>query len=651
MIFSSLKPAFLLIGILLSGIILISFSTIKNGKYEAYRYHVEGHSIQADLSDFPIESNTLFTGSGNCLMCHGDPSQFPSSTANLDSAGNDVSPLSTWSATIMANASKDPFWRAKVQHEGLINSGLESTIETLCTKCHAPLGHFDALHNSLSTYTVEDLENDPLGLDGVSCNACHMIEDIDLGTSFSGSITYNEDHVEYGPYADPFQNPMINNIGFTPEEGVHISSAKACAKCHSLITHTITEDGELTDNSFIEQAIYHEWLNSSYSVEGRSCINCHMKTLNETIKLSPMPPWIDGRENYSKHDIAGGNVFMLNLLKNNAEELSLNASEAQFDDLISLTTSMLQDSALTLQLELVSFENDSALIELNLVNKSGHKLPSGYPSRKIMIELNVVSLSGDTLFSSGGFDSEGRILGESDSDFEEHYDLINDAGQVQLYEYVIGDEDDLPTTMLTRAYSAIKDNRIPPLGFSVDHSAYDTVQIIGNASLDPNFNLLNGDEGSGSDKVYYQFPIVDGLEGATVNAKVHYISIPRKWLDQLFEEDADKINEFETMYNAEESVSVIMAEESLTLNTVSIKDKERIELSIYPNPSSGNIIVYSDNILSQIEVFDVNGKLCFSFKAEKRRTVKIELPETQGKYILKIKLNNGEIVTKSVIKL
>jgi len=640
------------IGIIFLAIVLLSFNFKNKARISSFKYHNSLEIFYFDSQDLPLDTNSLFSASGNCVLCHGDPDQFPSSTANLDEFGNDVSPVNAWRATIMANAAKDPFWIAKVKHEGIENPELSEEIETLCTACHAPNGHFDAIHNGLDLYTMSDLLADPMGLDGVSCNSCHMIEDVDFGVTFSADITYNENHVEYGPYSDPFQNPMINNIGFAPEYGSHISSSEACGKCHSLITETIDEDGEITENTFVEQAIYHEWLNSNYSVEEIRCIDCHMTNLEEEIKISPMPQWLGPRTPFSIHDLVGGNVFMLSLLKENIDELDLKASEDQFEATIAETNNMLQQRALDLEIGLYSIDSDSMEIEVILENKSGHKLPSGYPSRQMMIEFLVQSTNGDTLFHSGGFNEEGRINGEENNDFEPHYDHIYNEDEVQLYEYALGNEEGELTTILTRAYSGIKDNRIPPLGFTTGHLSYDTVQIIGNAFNDPNFNISDGVEGSAKDHIYYHVPLGAINDGVIVNVKVHYIAIPRKWLDQLFENEADEIDSFELMYNQVDIESLIMKEESLFVSMNSIDEQLMHSVVLYPNPTNDELNIISEGeFISMIHLYDASGRKIRSYSLPDTKNTQIVLPHSNGKYMLKIEFSNGTSIIKSIVKI
>ncbi|MBK7942105.1 MAG: hypothetical protein IPJ87_09570 [Flavobacteriales bacterium] len=87
-----------------------------------------------------VGQNTYFMASGNCEGCHGhDPMEY----AGVDSNGVDVNVVDDWRSSMMANSARDPFWRAKVSHEGLVNPALQGIIEDKCTSCHAPMGRHD----------------------------------------------------------------------------------------------------------------------------------------------------------------------------------------------------------------------------------------------------------------------------------------------------------------------------------------------------------------------------------------------------------------------------------------------------------------------------------------------------------------------------
>ena len=95
-----------------------------------------GHpGAEAIKNELPTGFNTYFAGSGECTLCH---------SAMVNNAGEPVSIINDWRSSMMANASKDPFWRAKVSHETLVNPQHAETLEDVCTRCHAPMGHFNA---------------------------------------------------------------------------------------------------------------------------------------------------------------------------------------------------------------------------------------------------------------------------------------------------------------------------------------------------------------------------------------------------------------------------------------------------------------------------------------------------------------------------
>jgi len=506
------------------------------------------------------------------------------------------------------------------------------------------------VHNGQLPYTMDDLLADPMALDGVSCTSCHTMTDEGFGTTFSANIIYDTNQTTFGPYTFPFVGPMINFTGFTPVYGPHISTSEQCGICHTLITHPLDLDGVPTGTSFVEQAIYHEWLNSDYSEEGTSCQDCHMKKIEEPVIISPMPPNLTARTPFSEHEIAGGNVFMLNLLKNNINELDLNASEAQFDDVISRTELMLQ-SALDLEVDMESFLLDTAVFKVTLKNLVGHKLPSGYPSRKMYIEFILFTDNGDTLLHSGSMDTDGRIIGESNDAFEPHYTEINSNDQVQIYELAMGDVNADLTTVLEYAFQPLKDNRIPPLGFVNSHSAYDTIPIIGEALNDPDFNWAENSEGSGSDIIHYKIPISLANVGTFyVVVKVNYLTVPRKWLDEMFEYESEAINSFKSMYQeADVSPYVIKEIEDFYIldNIVKV---DKFDFELYPNPTADYIHIESDFQTQKIEIYDASGKLIEQISINKRKKIKVNLPDNKGNYLIKIISTDGREATRKVVK-
>ncbi|NNE55914.1 MAG: hypothetical protein HKN32_07835, partial [Flavobacteriales bacterium] len=380
------------------------------------------------------------------------------------------------------------------------------------------------------------------------------INEENAGEVFSGVLDFQTDTI-YGPYGnDPKGNPMFNQpmlsfVGYDPVYGEHVLQSELCATCHSLITNTVDLEGQETGGEFVEQATYHEWLNSDYSdpETGQECQGCHFPQIDDPVVISTNYAFLEGRSPYGLHHMVGGNSFMLELMKNNIDTLGITASEENFDVVIDRTLEILQTQSVDLDLFELDFDSDSARYEVLLTNLTGHKFPSGYPARRAFVEFVALTSEGDTLFQSGVLQPNYEVLGQND-EYEPHYQTITSEEQVQIYEMVMGDVNDDVTTVLERADHLIKDNRLVPAGFSTSHFAYDTTMMAGVVLDDDDFNYEEGMEGSGTDRIRYHFAL-DGYEGnIEVYARIHYQSAPPKWNEEMFAVSTPEIDKFEEMY-------------------------------------------------------------------------------------------------------
>ncbi len=557
------------------------------------------------LDTLPGGYNGLFAGSGACVQCHGLDTAM---VASVDPLGNDINVVDDWRATMMANSAKDPFWRAKVSHEVLIYPQHQAVIETKCTSCHAPLGHFAAFHQGATEYTIADLEADEFGLDGVSCLACHQQPAEDLGNRHSGDLLFDTAKVAYGPFVSPLSSPMLLATNYEPVFSEHISDAGLCAGCHTLITETIDYEGNFTGGTFVEQATYHEWLNSRYEVEDVSCQDCHLPELTKGQFFLVNDLETEARDRFYLHELVGANTTMLGLLRDNAEELGIAATADQFNEVIAATETMLRQKSLFLELEVGDRTLDTAFISVELTNMAGHKLPSGYPSRRMFIELLVQRSEGDTLFISGEVDEEFELINQA-SGFESHHRLISSEDQVQIYELVMGDVNGEVTTVLERADYALKDNRIPPAGFSMTHSTGDTTAIIGSALLDPDFNWEDDQEGAGRDMVLYHIPLAGYGGPLIVSAKVYYQATPLRWMQEMFAESSPEIAAFEQQFMAADRQPFLMREDSMHLpgivSTTDPGDRAKVQVR---GGRDGQLFI-DNEIGGWVAIFTVDGKL------------------------------------------
>ncbi|WP_051906777.1 multiheme c-type cytochrome [Methylomarinum vadi] len=493
-----------------------------------------------------------FLGSDNCTMCHNGLS---------DNQGQDVSIETDWSATMMANSARDPFWKAKVRTELNRNPQLADVINDKCTRCHAPMANFEAKSNN---ETIVVLDNGFLdanhprhdeAMNGVSCTLCHQIQDAPtLGTldGFTGHYEIGNNKEIYGPYDNLFPNPMIMNTGYTPMYSIHTQESELCSTCHNLKTPYVDEFGNVLsstpESEFPEQMPYSEWLHSDYAGT-QSCQQCHMARANG-VPISNRPMWLSGRDNFAIHEFVGANKLMLNMLNDNKQQLGVPSNN--FTDILAATEVMLQSSA---NIELVSQSLNAGQLDftLQINSQTGHKLPSAYPSRRAIVHVTVTDAQNTIVFESGKVNADGSVQGvDADVDataFEPHYDLITSPDQVQVYEAIMGDNNNEVTYTLLRGMSYLKDNRLLPAGFN-KATAPDDVAVAGTAFDDNNFI-------GGSDRISYR--IADLPAGSyTVQAELVYQTLAFGFARDLFEDPSAEVNDFKKMYNESTNKSTVL---------------------------------------------------------------------------------------------
>ena len=624
--------------------------TANEAQKATYHHGLEGVVYNDLLGGLPDTLNSLFQGSGKCAGCHAeDPNELASiagQTFPMEPMpdGWDVNVVDDWRSSLMANSTKDPFWRAKVRHEVITNPSHAAGLEDKCTSCHAPVGHFAAHHDGAEYYSLLESLTDSLALDGVSCAVCHQQDADGIGTRFSGEMTFVEDTI-YGQYGGgkddyPIQwQPMFNFVGLMPVYGEHMTRSESCAACHSLVTSSVDLEGEYTGATVIEQATYHEWVNSVYESgpEQQECQGCHMPQIDGPVGIASGYAWLQPRSPYSLHYFVGANTHMLRMLRNNVDSLGLSASEAQFDSTLDRTLTMLQEQTLDLEAELI-LDDGLPRVDLLLTNKAGHKFPSGYPARRAWVEVEISGDDGQSLFHSGAWNPEtGHILGQEDVAWEPHHDVIEDPADVLIYELVLGDVNGDPTTLLERAHEHLKDNRMTPRGFTTAHAVYDTTAIIGGALEDPNFNLdSEGEEGSGSDRIHYLLP--EGWNQhsmLTVECTVWYQAIPPKWVAPMLELQGDSlIDGFRQLYSEFAPLPERIADITIEAILDGVEEQVDMEMTAWPNPSeNGRVQVESPQALGRYVLFDATGRQVESGQCPQERLI-LQLPSS-GRYVLR----------------
>lgn len=482
----------------------------------------------------------------------------------IDSSGNDVSPFLTWSATTMANSFNDPYWRAQMSREIEKNPAHKKEIESLCLTCHAPASRHQARLDGVPSPSFETLDRDSLARDGVSCTVCHQAQPGNLGKpeSFSGRLDIRDEQTIFGPYKGPMPMPMRMHTGYTPTFGEHISSSALCGSCHTLYT---TASG--ARSPFLEQAPYLEWRNSAYSDEqgkteaSRSCQECHMPDAG-AMRIARNPRGFDFnialRENARTHALVGGNAFMLDLLRTNAAELGVTAEPEALLRAAAATRAQLTDN--TAKIDIAKLRRTPAGIEFDVevTNLSGHKLPSGYPSRRVWLEVEVRA-GRDTVFSSGALDEKGFLRGLANDLAEPHRDRIESPSQVAIYEMVAVNTRGKVTTSLADMATHRKDTRLLPLGWRSDGPHAEETRPVG-VDGDRNFT-------AGRDTVTYALTLPASARGTlNVVARLRYQSIPAAWAHSLRSSSSEASRTFLRMYDAASNAPETLASATATVD-------------------------------------------------------------------------------------
>ncbi|MDF7826723.1 multiheme c-type cytochrome [Pontiellaceae bacterium B12227] len=510
-----------------------------------------------------------FAGSANCALCH---------SSLTDEGGNDVSIDAHWRSTMMANSAKDPLWQAKVSSEVQRNPALKTVIEKKCATCHTPIARTQAIAhnepvglfddgflNNTNTYHVS-------AMDGISCTLCHQITPDGLGTnvSFSGGYvidtnTVSPNRLIHGPFPNPFENQMRNNVGFTPVHGEQTLSSALCGTCHNLYTPYVDAAG-VVQGEFPEQMVYGEWEHSGYNggTENKSCQDCHMPVADGGVVLANRGVGLSqpARSPFGQHHFVGANVFMLDILSSNLVDLAVSASSAQLADTRQRTTDQLQLQAAELEVTALRVGTGTIEVGLHVKNLAGHKLPSGFPSRRSWLHVTIADHAGAVFFESGKPLPDGRIEGnDADIDItscEPHYRVITQTNQVQIYESVMEDTDSNITYTLLRGAAYRKDNRLLPNGFD-PVSAHPDIAVVGEASSDSDFI-------GGGDLITYKVNTESHLGPYDVSVELLYQPASWAFVQDLAADSSDEIGRFTGYYSGADHTPAMLVTNSATID-------------------------------------------------------------------------------------
>jgi hypothetical protein len=437
---------------------------------------------QAPLPPQVPATTTLFTTSDACAQCH----LAAEGTAVRDAKGRDVSAVGTWKASAMALAARDPYYLASFADELQFRPNLVKTVEGVCTRCHAPEASVElAVSGSAPTFamlTVADPSKEAhLAGEGVACSLCHQITDENLGTfpSFTGGFSVGVLRQIFGPYTDPATDPMRTLVNYMPTYASHVARSALCATCHTVVTKPRDSKGNVGPD-FPEQVPYLEWLASSYSNEGTpgdkaaTCQDCHMPAIDQdgaelSVAIARKPDGLAPRKPFWRHTFAGANVQLSRFAATDPTWIGLPLTKDDHDAQAGAVEATLRGAA-TVEISGTSRNGEDVEIQVKVSNLTGHKFPTGYPSRRAFLHVKVGGI-----FESGRTDAFGRLVGPGDAivesaTFAPHLDVVDQPSQVQIYESVPVDVTGKIAHRPLDAHHYAKDNRLVPIGFNRKNS-------------------------------------------------------------------------------------------------------------------------------------------------------------------------------------
>lgn len=492
--------------------------------------------------------------SSNCTFCH----------ANyvFEEPPGYSEPHNGWLNSLMAQSVRDPIWQAALT---IANQDAEGAGE-FCIRCHAPGAWLagKSVTGDLSDFDMFDF-------DGINCHFCHRMVD----PVYEEGISPPEDQailaaLDFAPNghvgnaqfvidpADVRRNARqvavnyhstvtgeLAPIIFSP---FHRESA-ACAACHDVSNPVYVRQpdgsyalGNLGEphptgdqhDMMPEQRTYSEWLFSDFASGGvffpdgrfggdhptgvmQSCQDCHMPRRANFggCAFTDSDPDLEPHADFAQHHFAGANTWVLGAVLDEYG-FTTGLTEQSVADAHNRTAELLRNAS---DVELTV---ESDLLNVRVINWSGHKLPTGYPEgRRMWLNVRFLDEKGKLVQEHGAYDYRTATLDPSDT---------------KVYEAKLGITDDVAQQVglpagksfhLVLNNEVLFDNRIPPVGFT--NAAYEEIRA---APVDYTY-----DDGQHWDDT--AFPLPRGAAEAVVT--LYYQTTTREYIEFL--RDANVTND------------------------------------------------------------------------------------------------------------
>lgn len=241
-----------------------------------------------------------------------------------------------WSRSLHANSARDPIFQTAI-FQSLSIAPIKEVSK--CFSCHAPA--------KKKIEGIDFMSEDVL--EGVTCDYCHSTQGIKKMGKIS-VLNSSPSFTKYGPYSG-LESPVHRT-----QENPLFKQSEFCMTCHE---YWNKNTGILTT--------YSEWKASKYSSEGKQCQNCHM-------------PYVEGE-------------LVEPSVKKSLNKINLHQPPG------GRSTEQLRKAA-TVKILSKRVKEGKWDIEVQVTNTgAGHKLPTGLPSRYLLLEFSAETEGGRKVFT------------------------------------------------------------------------------------------------------------------------------------------------------------------------------------------------------------------------------------------------------------
>lgn len=247
-----------------------------------------------------------------------------------------------------------------------------------------------ACHSPTTRITNDFNLTKSISVEGITCSFCHTVTGVE-----NNNYTFNQDNPIQGPYRDSKTDAHASV--YSP---LHTKS-EFCAGCH-----------EFSMNGVPISETYTEWKEGPYAAEGKQCQDCHMETKTGVAAKNGTI-----REKVFQHFWYGGH------------------------------TGQFLEKAFQIESS-VQMTGNRVKVALNITNNNvGHMIPSGLPSRKVVLDFNARDEQGRVIFSDQKVYAKTLVdqYGNEASDFWKAVSIAKDnrfkprESRIEVFEFDVPD--------------------------------------------------------------------------------------------------------------------------------------------------------------------------------------------------------------------